>query len=138
MNNNINLPLEVINKILTMRPSHPLAKIMQKEIKHWTRRCYFNKHFFNQIKRIDFKKKRDYKYDNYLFSFKMLVEDGRKSNFDAVYLFREIKLEKERLSKKLNELNIKSYEISTFTTFPKKNKYGNFTTVKCKNNEILF
>ena len=32
MNNNIILPLEIVNKILIMRPPHPISKIMNEQI----------------------------------------------------------------------------------------------------------
>ena len=35
MENKINLPIEVINKILIMRPTHPLAEIMKEEVYYY-------------------------------------------------------------------------------------------------------
>ena len=138
MNNKIILPFDVINKILIMRPSHPVSKLIKKEINKWTRKCYFYKHFFNTSDILNIKKKRDYNLDRRDFTLKMLLEGGKLSNHQAVNLIRESKLEKQRLRKKLEELNIKEYEISTSTFFPKKNKHGNFTTVKHKNKELIF
>ena len=57
MDSKIILPIEVINKILVMRPKHPIAELMQKEIRSWRRKCYFYKHFFNNHDIIKLKKK---------------------------------------------------------------------------------
>ena len=138
MDSKIILPIEVINKILVMRPKHPIAELMQKEIRSWSRKCYFYKHFFNKHNIIKLKKERDYNRKCYDYTFKSLVKDGKICNFDAVNLIHESKLEEQRLNRRLEELNIKSYEISTSKFFPNKNKHGNFTTVKYKSNEILF
>ena len=35
MNSNIILPMELINKILIMRPTHPTAKLLQKTIREY-------------------------------------------------------------------------------------------------------
>ena len=35
MDNKINLPIEVINKILIMRPTHPLAEIMKEQVYYY-------------------------------------------------------------------------------------------------------
>eukprot|EP01041_Mallomonas_annulata_P011592 gene11592-24266_t len=60
------------------------------------------------------------------------------SNEDKVKLFYNSKLEKKRLNKKLKELKIAIYEVSTTTHFPRKNKYGNFSEAYYKGKEIMF
>ena len=53
MNNNIILPLEIVNKILIMRPSHPLSEMMNEQI------LYYNDYTNNDdyITFYDFKMK---------------------------------------------------------------------------------
>ena len=133
------LSLELINYIEEFKPKHPL----EDEIKHWRGpkdkpRCYFYEYYFEwSIKIIERKKKRKYLEDHKEYLFKTLLEDGY-TNEEIVRLNYKSKLEKIRLSKKLEELNIKSYEIKTVEHFPRLNKHGNFREIYFKDREIIF
>ena len=61
MNNNIILPLEIVNKILIYRPPHPITKIMDEQI------IYYNDYTNNDdyITFYDFKMKYYDLYYNY-------------------------------------------------------------------------
>jgi hypothetical protein len=83
------------------------------------------------------REKRKYLDDNKEYLFKTLLEAGY-TNEEIVRLNYKSKLEKIRLSKKLEELNIKSYEIKTIEQFPILNKHGNFKEVYFNNREIIF
>ena len=55
---NIILPMEIVNKILIMRPKHPIAKILEKRIKE----C----HMFLETMRPDYDP--DYVFRNYFYT----------------------------------------------------------------------
>ena len=133
------LSLELINYIEEFKPKHPL----ENEIKSWRGpkdkpRCYFYEYYFEYSNKIrEMQKKRKYLDDHKEYLFKTLLEDGF-TNEEIVRLNYKSKLEKIRLSKKLEELNIKSYEIKTVEQFPILNKHGNFKQVYFKDREIIF
>ena len=100
--------------------------------------CYFYDYYFEYSnKNREIQKKRKYLDDNKEYLFKTLLEDGY-TNEEIVRLNYKYKLENIRLSKKLEELNIKSYEIKTVTQYPRLNKHGNFSEVYFNNREIIF
>ena len=138
MNNNIILHMEIVNENITKREIHPISIIMTREIKNWSKKCYFQKHYFNRLDYGDYKTKRDNKLKCHYIVVDMLTKNNKISNFDAVNFIREDHLEKKRLDKKIAELNYKIYDVTTSCFFPKKNKHGNFTTAKYKNKEFLF
>jgi len=133
------LSLELINYIEEFKPKHPL----EDKIKSWRGpkdkpTCYFYKYYFEWSYKIkEMQKKRKYLDDRKEYLFKTLLEDGY-TNEEIVRLNYKSKLEKIRLSKKLEELNIKSYEITTIEQFPILNKHGNFKQVYFKDREIIF
>ena len=141
MNNNINLPLEVVNKILLFRPSHPIINILNDDIRRWgMKRTYFYKYYFNIDKITKKRKERDYNIENKNHTLKVLLENKKKLTIEkAINLLYESKLQKIRLNKKLAELNIKQYECSKIIEhFPKRNKHGNFSEIYYKNKEIIY
>jgi hypothetical protein len=71
-----NLPMEIINKILIMRPPHPVANLLKLYINHYEDGdWYYNKYmipdfhewFFWEKQRNSFKKFKNYKGQIYLF-----------------------------------------------------------------------
>ena len=138
MNNNIILPLEIVNKILIMRPSHPILKIINDDIRIWNRkRTYFYKYYFDKDNNVKKRKERDYNIDNRNYQIKVMLENKIPIE-KTINLLYESKLQKIRLNKKLAELNIKTYECTSSTHFPTKNKHGNFSEVYYKNKEIIY
>ena len=49
---NKNLPIEILNKILIMRPTHPIAKLFEEDYnvilwnKHYTSKWFFSEFYF--------------------------------------------------------------------------------------------
>lgn len=92
MNNNIILPLEIVNKILIMRPPHPISKIMNEQI------IYYNNFTNNDdyITFYDYKLKyydlyRNYNiminktYDNYLYEILICYGCGYHFTYGDLY-----------------------------------------------------
>jgi hypothetical protein len=139
MENNILLPFELINKILIMRPTHPMVNVLNNDIKKWgMKRTYFYKYYFNTDNITKKRKERDYNIENKKHTIKVLLENKKHTIEEAITLLYESKLQKIRLNKKLSELNIKSYECVIVTHFPKRNKHGNFSEVYYKNKGIIY
>jgi hypothetical protein len=91
----MNLPLEIINKILIMRPTHPIAKIMEPYINHDNEgRWYFDKYhgdykdfhlwFFAELNRNAYK---CFKLNNYIIHYanryNMYIEKDRIYTIDG-------------------------------------------------------
>ena len=109
----MNISPEILNHILSFRPSHPIALFLKNDIKIWGRkRTYFHKYFFNKSCNKDKIqiRKQQISHDDYFF--KCCKEDGFSTE-QAVKLRYESKQMKRRLNKKLDELNLKPWEIST-------------------------
>ena len=109
----MNISPEILNHVLSFRPSHPIALFLKNDIKIWGRkRTYFDKYFFNKSCNKDKIqiRKQQISHDDYFF--KCCKEDGFSTE-QAVKLRYESKQMKKRLNKKLDELNLKSWEIST-------------------------
>ena len=129
------LPLEIINYIEEFKPKHPLENYIARWRGYKNKpTCYFYVSYFMNLREKQ-------KHRNYLEEHKQYLFKNMLSNFtneQIVKLLYKSKLEKIRLSKKLEELGIKSYEINSTTHFPKLNKHGNFSEVYFNNLEIIF
>ena len=110
----MNFSNELINHILTFRPTHPNAVLLKRDIEIWNRkRQYFYKYYLNKYSvktKIEKLKQQIIYYDD--FYFKCCKED-RMTTEQAVKLRYESKQRKQRLNKLLQTLNINPWEIST-------------------------
>ena len=120
----MNFPEELLNNILSFRPSHPIAELLKDSIKDWIwqrnynvkhKKRYYNTQYFYKyhlrkyVEKIE-KLKKQIKDDDFYFR---CCKEDRLSTEQAVKLKYESKQRKQRLNKKLEELNIKPWEIST-------------------------
>lgn len=130
------LPFEIINYIEEFKPKHPLENYIERWRGYKNKpTCYFYVYYFMNLR--EKQKNRNYLEERKQYLFKNMLEDGF-TNEQTVKLNYKSKLEKRRMLKKLEELNIKSYEVKTVTHFPKLNKHGNFSEVYFNNLEIIF
>jgi hypothetical protein len=110
----MNFSPEILNYNLSFRPTHPIASLLKHDIEYWGRkRMYFNTYYFKKpcVNQMMIKRKQRIE-RNDEFYFKCCKEDGFTTE-QAVKLRYESKLMKRRLNKKLDELSLKPWEIST-------------------------
>jgi hypothetical protein len=124
------LPSDLLNHIKTFLPPHPL----QREINLWSRRCYFNRWYFDNQRTIDKKRKIARFIDHNDFWIKM----SNLNNEDAVKLKHKCFLDKKRMLTKLEALNIESYQCKIITHIPQLNKHGNYSEIFYNNQEIIY
>jgi hypothetical protein len=108
-----NFSPEISNHILSFRPTHPIASLLKHDIEVWGRkRMYFNKYYFKKPRVIQMmtKLQRHNSHDD--FYFRCYTEDGFTTE-QAVKIRYESKQRKTRLAKKLKELNLNMWDIST-------------------------
>ncbi len=124
------IPVDLQNYIKSFLPPHP----MTKEIASWTRRTYFNRWFFEKKSSRDKIKVigRFVEHNNFW------IKMSELSNKDAVQLKHKCNLDKKRMKAKLQELNLKPYQIRTVTHIPHLNRHGNYSELFCGNNEIIY
>ena len=109
----MNFSPEILNHILTFRPTHPNAILLKRDIADWNRkRQYFYKYYFNKSSVKDNIQKRKQQISNGDFFFKCCNEDGLTTE-QVVKLKYESKRRKQRLANKLQELNLNMWDIST-------------------------
>ena len=109
----MNFSNELINHILTFRPTHPNAILLKRDIEIWNRkRQFFYKFYFNKssVKTNVEKRKQQISHDD--FYFKCCKED-RMTTEQAVKIRYESKQRRKRLNKLLETLNIQPWDIST-------------------------
>ena len=129
------LSQELVGIIEEFKPVHPLKRKIDDWLDYGKRRPYFYKYYFRRKQELQDKIKRNEEHKNW--HFRCMLEDGFTSE-QTVKLNYKSKLEKQRLNKRLAELGIEKYMISTVTHFPKLNKHGNFSEAYHNNVEIIF
>ena len=122
------LPADLINYIKSFLPPHPL----DRKMKAWTRRTYFNRWFFQQQSLINRKSKTDKFIDHNNFWIKM----SELNNEEAVKLKHKCYLDKKRMITKLKSLNNPSCKI--ITHIPRLNKHGNYSEIFYEDKEIVY
>ena len=96
----MNFSPEILNHILSFRPTHPIALLLKYDIQDWGhKRMYFNRYYFKKssITQMMIKHKQHIE-RNDEFYFKCCKEDGFTTE-QAVKLRYESKLMKRRLNK---------------------------------------
>ena len=120
-----NFSPEILNHILSFRPTHPIALLLKRDIEYWGRkRMYFNKYYFQKPRVIQMmtKLQRHNSHDD--FYFRCYTEDGFTTE-QAVKIRYESKQRKTRLAKKLKELNLNIWNVSTTETRQNLKAYHN-------------
>ena len=120
-----NFSPEILNHILSFRPTHPIALLLKRDIEYWGRkRMYFNKYYFQKpgVIKMMTKLQRHNSHDD--FYFRCYKEDGFTTE-QAVKIRYESKQRKTRLAKKLKELNLNIWNVSTTETRQNLKAYHN-------------
>jgi hypothetical protein len=121
-----NFSPEILNHILSFRPTHPIALLLKRDIEYWGRkRMYFNKYYFQKprvIQMIIKRKQHVEMYDDFYFR---CCKEDRLSTEQAVKLKYESKQRKKRLANKLKELNLNTWDISTISSLRYLKAYHN-------------
>ncbi len=111
-----NFSPEILNHILSFRPTHPIALLLKRDIEYWGRkRMYFNKYYFQKPRVIQMMTKLQRQTSHDDFYFRCYKEDGFTTE-QAVKFRYESKQRKNRLAKKLKELNLNIWNVSTTET----------------------
>lgn len=112
----MNFPNYIINHILSFRPSHPCAILLEKDISRWSlrKRTSFKVYYFTLFNN-SLVKERKYNDERKDYYFKCCLEDGYCLE-QIVKLRYEQNQRKKRLDLKLKELNLNVWEIETHTT----------------------
>jgi len=122
------LPQDIMNNIKSFLPPHPL----QFEIATWSRKQYFYKSYFNKNS-----KKKD-KIERFIKDNDFWIDISGLSNEDAVKLKHKCFLDKHKLKKKLNQMNLLMWHCIIVTHIPTLNKHGNYSEVFYKGQEIIY
>ena len=139
--NKIILPMDIINKILITRPTHPVAELIKKEAVKWyfvynnKPKKYFYQWFHDHYVSQKIIKNRKNNEDIKDYFFKSYPTN---TNEQIVKLRYEMKQDNKRMTIKLNELNTKIYDVKTIFHGGNLNAQGNYTTVFYKNKEIYY
>ena len=120
-----NFSPEILNHILSFRPTHPIALLLKRDIEYWGRkRMYFNKYYFQKPRVIQMMTKLQQHNSHDDFYFRCYKEDGFTTE-QAVKIRYESKQRKTRLAKKLKELNLNIWNVSTTETRQNLKAYHN-------------
>ena len=120
-----NFSPEILNHILSFRPTHPIASLLKYDIEYWGRkRMYFNKYYFKKPRVIQMMTnlQRHNSHDDFYFR---CCKEDRLSTEQAVKLKYESKQRKKRLANKLKELNLNTWDISTTSSLRYLKAYHN-------------
>jgi hypothetical protein len=122
------LPQDVMNYIKTFLPPHPL----QIEINLWSRKQYFYKWYFSQIRlqKVKIRINKFVDHNNFWINMSDLP------NEKAVILKHKCHLDKLRMVKKMKEMRIEHCKIVTH--IPRLNQHGNYSEIYYKDQEIVY